>query len=237
MTVEVFGLKFKGTDLKKLLSPSDTLKFVVTVNSEFIIDAHKDSSFMEIINSNYSTFDGQIPYFFAKRLVKEKIDKISGSDLIYDILKISSNNKEKVFLLGDNLTVNEQAVKIARECFGSDCYGYSPPFEPYPFSEKSNIEILDKIKDIKPYYLFVAFGAKKQEFWIEENKVLLEKYGVRFVVGCGGSISFLAQKINRAPKFIQSLGLESVYRLMQEPKLFRLKRLIKSFLFFRYIGK
>nr|WP_235699748.1 WecB/TagA/CpsF family glycosyltransferase [Aliivibrio fischeri] len=192
---------------------------------------------MNLINSNYSTFDGQIPFFFAKLITRKNIEKISGSDLIYDILNVSKSNKKKVFLLGDNEESNKLAVRRAREHFGSDCYGFSPPHESYPFSNKLNESILNEIKKVQPYYLFVAFGAKKQEFWIEDNKDKLEKCGVKFVVGCGGSISFLAESINRAPTFIQKIGLEGVYRFIQEPKFFRLKRIAKSFLFFKYIGK
>ena len=121
--------------------------------------------------------------------------------------------------------------------FNANCFGYSPDFEPFPFSHATNKKILEQIELVKPTYLFVAFGAKKQEFWIDQNLEYLRASGVKWVVGCGGSISFLSGNIKRAPKLAQKLGLESVYRLLQEPKVFRLMRIVKSFAFFKYLNK
>lgn len=233
--IEVFGLKFKGINKNAILSHSNEMKFVVTVNSEFIVEAHKDQSFKDIINLNYSTFDGQIPYILAKWKVNAQFEKISGSDLIFDVLKLSSKNRNKVFLLGDTNEVNQNAVTRARSEFDSDCFGFSPQFEPYPFSKSLNNEIINMISSVRPYYLFVAFGAKKQEMWINEHREILERLGVKLVVGCGGSISFLSQKVSRAPLIVQKMGMEGIYRFIQEPKLFRLKRIFKSFLVFKYI--
>lgn len=235
--LNVFGLKFSGLNKEFILTDSNEIKFIVTVNSEFIVDAHSDAKFKKIICDNIATFDGQIPYFLAKKITRAKIEKISGSDLIYDIINLSRMNKRKVFLLGDTESSNKIAVERSINEFQSDCYGYSPKYEPYPFSESSNQTILDEIRKISPYYLFVAFGAKKQEFWVNQNLEELESIGVKFVVGCGGSISFLSKEVNRAPLIIQQIGMEGVYRFIQEPKLFRLKRIIKSLLVFRYLRK
>ncbi|GDX07046.1 WecB/TagA/CpsF family glycosyltransferase [Buttiauxella sp. A111] len=235
--VKMFGLVFKGLHLNDLITLSGGLKFIVTVNAEFIVEAYRDEKFKTIINENISSFDGQVPYILARILKKEKFDKISGSDIIYEVLKDNRLNKKKIFLLGDLPETNKLAVERARTDFGAKCYGYAPEFAPYPFCDEINNNILHELSLVNPEYLFVAFGAKKQEFWIDENKEVLEQLGVKFVIGCGGSISFLANKFNRAPKAIQKLGLESIYRIIQEPKWFRIKRLFKSFKFLLYTFK
>lgn len=236
MKSQFFGLNFRGLNLKDVLTLSEEIKFIVTVNAEFVIEAHKDESFKGIVNDNISTLDGQIPFFFAKRKTDKIIDKISGSDLIFNVVK-NASNKHKVFLLGDKPEHNAKAVEVAKSHYGCNCYGYSPDFEPFPFSMQTNKKICDEIEQVRPTYLFVAFGAKKQEFWIQEHLEFLEKTGVKWVVGCGGSISFLSGNVKRAPKIAQRVGLESVFRLLQEPKLFRFVRILKSFAFFKYVFK
>ncbi|ESP95113.1 MULTISPECIES: WecB/TagA/CpsF family glycosyltransferase [Pseudoalteromonas] len=237
MSLKVFGIDFKGLSKKEVMNVDDELKFVTTVNAEFIVEANKNKDFLRILNNSVATFDGQIPYIIAKLKSGKKFDKISGSDLIYDVIKKSKDSQEHVFLLGDREDVNQRAVDKAINEYGARCSGFSPPYEANGFSEQSNNAMLEKISNAKPTYLFVAFGAKKQEQWIYDNLEALQNIGVKWVVGCGGSISFFSGEIKRAPLWVQKAGLEGVYRLVQEPKLFRLVRLVKSLRVFFYVWK
>ena len=114
MEEQFFGLNFRGLNLNDVLTLSDDIKFIVTVNAEFIIAAHDDEEFKRIINNNYSTLDGQIPFFFARKKTAKRIEKISGSDLIFNVVK-NAKPEHKVFLLGDKPEHNEAAVNVARE--------------------------------------------------------------------------------------------------------------------------
>jgi len=67
--------------------------------------------------------------------------------------------------------------------------------------------------------LFVAFGAPKQEFWINEN---LQKIPVKIAIGVGGAFDYISGKIPRAPSFIRNIGLEWLFRLIVQP--WRIKR-------------
>lgn len=233
--VRVFNLTFTGLNRNNITDVSHHIKFVTTVNAEFIVEANCDPDFKSILDNSVSTFDGQVPYVIARLLTRMKFDKISGSDLIYDVFKRCSISGHKVFLLGDTETVNTAALNVGRQCYGVECDGYSPPMQELPFCNETDAEILYRIKEFRPTYLFVAFGAKKQEKWINQNIEHLESLGVRWVIGCGGSIAFFAGAVQRAPVYIQKIGLESVYRIIQQPKLFRVKRLFRSLLLVKYI--
>ncbi len=63
--------------------------------------------------------------------------------------------------------------------------------------------------------MFVGFGAKKQEQWIQYNK---NKVNAKIIIGNGGTIDVLAGNVKRAPEFYVKLGLEWLYRLAKEPK-------------------
>jgi N-acetylglucosaminyldiphosphoundecaprenol N-acetyl-beta-D-mannosaminyltransferase len=212
--------------------------FIVTVNADFIVIAHENPRFASIINQNASTFDGQVPYVLACKFARPRgatIEKISGSDLVPELLESAAKNCKRVLLLGASAESNEEAVRIARQRYGVLVEGYSPPLASYPFSDDWREECRHRIGAFQPHFILVALGAPKQEFWMDDERGWLEKQGVEMCVGCGGSLDFLSGKIRRAPRWVQHSGLEGVYRTLSEPKLFRLKRLLRSLLIFRYI--
>ena len=232
-TINFCGLSFNGLDHNTIFQDSGEMKFVLTVNAEFIVKAYTDKAFSRLISSNWATFDGQIPYFFAKLISKNiPFCKISGSDLIYDACQYAKNHNKRVFLLGGDPESNRLAAQKLRKRYGIEIDGYSPPFSPYPFTEAFDQSILETVRDFKPDYLFVAFGTPKQEFWLGDHVAQLQAMGVKMCVGCGGTFDFVSGRIQRAPRLVQNMGLEGIWRLFSEPKWFRLKRILVSLKFF-----
>lgn len=78
-------------------------------------------------------------------------------------------------------------------------------------------QLIKTIQTLKPDVIFVAFGAPHQEEWVIENKKVLEAAGVRLVMVVGGAFDMLLGKVQRAPKWMQRVGLEWLFRLYQEP--------------------
>lgn len=229
------NLMFRGLTRRILLGESHKMKIVVTVNAEFIVLANEDENFKQIINDNYATFDGQIPFLLAKcKFPQVEIEKISGSDFIFDICQNAKERSWRVFLLGGYDASNRGAVRVLREKYGIDIEGFSPEYQPYPFTDSHNRQILERLKQFRPHYLLVGFGAKKQECWIVEHRELLNACGVRLAIGVGGTFEFVSGVISRAPRWIQKVGLEGCYRFVNEPNLLRFKRLVVSLKVFKY---
>jgi N-acetylglucosaminyldiphosphoundecaprenol N-acetyl-beta-D-mannosaminyltransferase len=236
--IKCFGLTFRGIKRSEIFTKLEKTKVVITVNSEFIVEAGNNPRFRVLINKSHSTFDGQIPFLVAKiRNTFRSFDKISGSDLIFDALNLSSGQGKRLFFLGGDEHTNQKAVTIANEKYGANCEGFSPSFSAYPFEESWNNGVKEALTQFSPDILFVGFGVLKQEYWIEDNYDFLNSLGVSVVIGSGGSFAFVAGTVDRAPKYIQQLGLEGIYRFFQEPGIYRLKRLIKSLGIFRFIAK
>lgn len=238
MSVNCFGLIFNGLTKEELFSLSQNrFVHVVTVNAEFIVEAQNNLHLKDIINNNFSTLDGQVPFFIFSLIRPHcKVEKISGSDLIYDVSNIALREQKKVFLLGGTVRSNFDAVLKLRK-LGLLVDGFSPEYSEYPFSESLNNSILKSIEAFRPDYIFVGFGMGKQEFWINDNRNWLSDNNIKIAVGCGGTFDFVSGQISRAPLWIQKMGFESIFRFASEPKLFRLKRIFRSFLFFKYIFK
>ena len=100
---------------------------------------------------------------------------------------------------------------------------YSPPFSD-KFSDNENKKIISKINTFNPDYLFVGMTAPKQEKWSFENK---NKLNVKFILNIGAVFDYYAGYYFRPYKFIRNLGLEWMFRLIQNPKL--LNRTLISF--------
>jgi N-acetylglucosaminyldiphosphoundecaprenol N-acetyl-beta-D-mannosaminyltransferase len=236
------NINFNLRNKSDIFEPIDSgkTKVIITVNAAFIVDANISERFFNILNNNYITFDGTVPYLVAKvvhffKREQFNYEKMAGSDVVYDFCDFAKVNNYKIFFLGGKAESNEVAVCKIKESYNIEIAGYSPSFENYPFSDNFNNVCLEKIKEFRPDILFVGFGAPKQEFWIDDHKEILSEIGVKYAIGSGGTFDFVSQKIKRAPVFIQRIGLEIVWRFFQEPSKMRLKRLIDSFKFFKYI--
>lgn len=232
----VFGLDFKGLEKNAVLHKDNRLKQIATVNAEFIVEAHRDQKFLDVLKKSMLVFDGEIPFRLAKLLnPKKHIEKLPGSELVYDFCELAKRDSLRVFLLGGLEKSNSDAVSTLRDKYSIDIEGFSPEYAKLPFSIDHNNSILEKIKSFEPDILLVGFGAKKQELWTSQNYEDLNDIGVKWAIGVGGTFEMVAGVLKRAPKWIQKSGLEGFYRFLKEPKLFRFKRLIKSFGIFKYV--
>ena len=229
MTLTFKGLAFKGLTMSDISPSEGTFKQIVTVNAEFIVRAKGDPRLRSIINTNISTFDGQIPLMLAKKKHKGvSIEKLSGSDLIYKFCEEAGKSGDKVFLLGGNEISNARSCDILRQEYGVTIDGFSPPHQAYPFTSDLEEEIRERVTRFQPKIIFVGFGAGKQEFWIDDNRVWLEESGVLVAMGSGGSFEFVAGEFKRAPIWVQKMGGEIIYRLFQQPNFARFMRLLVS---------
>ena len=215
-------------------------KCIVTLNAQIICLANTNEELYKFVNDNYATIDGQIPLRLGKIFKRKElrgVEKLSGSEIVYDFCEYAKKNKKKLFFLGGKEDSNSGAVKNVKEKYGIEVAGFSPEYENYPFSKKFVDSCFKEMDKFKPDIVFIGFGAPKQEFFMRDNMDRLKKCGVKFAIGSGGTVDFVSGKIKRAPKWIVKLGLEGVYRLFQEFNKARFKRLMNSFKFIKYIWK
>jgi N-acetylglucosaminyldiphosphoundecaprenol N-acetyl-beta-D-mannosaminyltransferase len=159
--------------------------------------------------------DGK-PLVWASRIQGSPLpERVAGSDLIFDLCEEAAREGFRVFLLGGGEGVAEEAARrlVARypglQIVGTEC----PPFrEPTPEEEHA---LLERIRHAAPDILFVAFGQPKGERWIIGH---YEDLGVPVSVQVGASLDFAAGRVRRAPRWMQTTGLEWVFRLSLEPR-------------------
>jgi N-acetylglucosaminyldiphosphoundecaprenol N-acetyl-beta-D-mannosaminyltransferase len=201
-------------------SQTERLKHVVTVNAEIFTCAHENHDMERILSQTLNTIDGRILQWLCALLYPRwKICRLPGSDFIYELAEYSTARSEGILLLGASAESNRLAVEALRARFrGLNVAGYSPPFCSDIRRPDWNQPILRQIEMLHPTHLVVCFGPVKQESWISRNAESLFSMGVRCAYGLGGTLDFVAGTKRRAPKWIQRVGAEWLFRLICEPR-------------------
>jgi N-acetylglucosaminyldiphosphoundecaprenol N-acetyl-beta-D-mannosaminyltransferase len=155
--------------------------------------------------------------FASKVFNKPLKERVAGFDLMMEFVKWASHKDVSIYLLGAKPEVVEKAQSNLKNLYPSlKIVGFHHGY----FNEKEEENIIEDINKRAAQVLFVALGAPKQEKWIYKNK---EKLKVKIAMGVGGSFDVIAGKAKRAPEIYRKLGLEWLYRLIQEP--WRYKRM------------
>ena len=191
--------------------------YVVTPNVDHIVKLEEDKEFQEVYeNADLILTDG-MPLIWISKIKKTPIkEKVSGSDLFPKVCELASKKGYKLFLLGAAEGVADKAARNLKDKYeGLNIVGtYSPS---YGFEKKEDEiqHIIDIVRNVKPDILAVGLGAPKQEKFIYKYK---DELNVSVSLAIGASIDFEAGNVNRAPKWMQRVGLEWFYRLCKEPK-------------------
>ena len=194
--------------------------------------AQKDDQYLASLNNAGIVLNDGIGINLAAKLIGIKLrENMNGSDFIPKLIKHACSLGKGVFLLGAEAGVAERAKKGLERNFGDHCI--SGVNKGYILDETENRAVLDKINASGAELLVVGMGVPLQEKWIEVNLHLLDN--VRIAVAGGAIIDFLAEKVKRAPPLVQRLGIEWLFRFIQEPsRLFR-RYFIGNIVFFLYV--
>lgn len=204
-----------------------------TPNVDFLMLMRADASFRELFHqAEFRVCDSQVLMWAAAFLGTPFKEKISGSDFLFEFCQHHRDDPAyRMFFLGAAPGVAEKARERINQKLGCEFVvgHYCPPmgFEQDP-EELARIRAL--IVASGAGSVAVALGAPKQERWIIENRALLP--GVRCYMGIGGTLSFEAGTVQRAPKAVSNMGLEWAWRLAKEPRRLWRRYLIEDVPFF-----
>jgi N-acetylglucosaminyldiphosphoundecaprenol N-acetyl-beta-D-mannosaminyltransferase len=188
---------------------------VVTVNLDFLSIAQHDPAFRDTLNAaDLAVADG-MPLVWASRLRGQPLaERVAGVELMNESCRLAVRSGHSVFLLGAAPGVADAAARTLQvDNPGLRIAGvYSPPIG--ELSRAENARIVSMIRAARPGFLFVAFGAPRQDLWIHEHRPLLD---VPVSMGVGCVFDLLAGSVARAPHWMQKSGLEWAHRLRNEP--------------------
>ena len=196
--------------------------YICVSNVHTTVTSYEDAAYCAIQNNGLMAIpDGGPLSTVGRKRGYENMERTTGPSLMREIFEISTKKGYRHYFYGSTKeTLNILEDKLM-ECYpGLQIVGiYSPPFRSMTIEEDK--EVVDKINNTNPDFVWIGLGAPKQEKWMAAHQGMIEG----LMIGVGAGFDYYAENIKRAPKWMQENNLEWLYRLMQDPK-----RLFKRYL-------
>ena len=184
----------------------------VVVNVSKVVQADRDPTLRAVIAAcDLVNADGQ-PIVWASRLLGTPLrERVTGVDLMQRLFGRAAERGYRLYLLGArHEVVATVADRLAREHPGVVIAGWRDGY----WSPSDEAAVVDAIAAAKPDILFVAISSPAKERFLARWK---DTIGAPFVMGVGGSFDVYAGIVRRAPRWMRRLGLEGLFRVIQEP--------------------
>jgi N-acetylglucosaminyldiphosphoundecaprenol N-acetyl-beta-D-mannosaminyltransferase len=184
----------------------------VSMNVAKLVAMRSDATLSRDVRSSDIVGVDGMGLYWATRLLGIKVpERVAGIDLMDALLELCARNSYRPYLLGARPEILEKAVaNILGARPSIDFAGWHHGY----FSADEEAGIVEQIASSRADCLFVGFPSPKKERFLARYRQQLD---VPFVMGVGGSIDVFAGTVRRAPKTVQMLGLEWLFRTVQEP--------------------
>jgi N-acetylglucosaminyldiphosphoundecaprenol N-acetyl-beta-D-mannosaminyltransferase len=224
-SVSIYGIPFCKLGMQETVQlMTDMIRSgkphqVITANPIMVMAALGDPAYKAMMQrAELIVPDGTGIVWAAKYAGNPVKERVPGIELLHELLRVGESFGWRFYLLGAAPDIVAETARRLQQRFpGIAIAGYRDGF----FGPQEDAEVIRSIREAKPDVLFVARGADTQEPWIDRYK---HELGVPLVMGVGGSFDVIAGKTKRAPRWVQRMRLEWLYRLIQEP--FRYKRML-----------
>lgn len=218
-SITVLGVRVDDVTMAEALARMDDfmqeprVHQVVTVNPEFIVAAQKDAEFARVLQeSDLNLPDGANLLRAAQAQGTPLRERVAGTDFVWYLSGVAAQLGWKIFLLGGRGGVGGLAAARLQARYRN--LKIAGLFEGSPAARDEH-EVIARVNESGADILFVAYGAPAQDLWIYRHRDQLKN--VRVALGVGGAFDYIAKKIRRAPKLMQDLGLEWLFRLVRQP--------------------
>jgi N-acetylglucosaminyldiphosphoundecaprenol N-acetyl-beta-D-mannosaminyltransferase len=215
MRITILGVPLDDFSLAEVL---DRVKkgerlFQVFVNIHKLVLFHKDERLSVLQNSKASVFsvDGRWIQFLARLQGFSLKARFGGQEIINQFFDAAESLGYKIYLLGAERSVLEKAKGILAGAFPKACIvGTQDGF----FAREE--EVIEEINRKQPDILFLALPSPRKE--LLGYKIFTGVESLRYVAGVGGAFNIIAGGARRAPNWVQQIGFEWLWRVLQEPR-------------------
>jgi N-acetylglucosaminyldiphosphoundecaprenol N-acetyl-beta-D-mannosaminyltransferase len=185
----------------------------MAINAAKLVTLRDDDRLRAIVNRcELINADGQAVVWASRMLGAPLPERVAGIDLMLRLVELAQERGWPVYFLGAKRDVLETAVaQLRADHPGLQVAGYRDGY----FTPDEAGAVCAEIRESGAKILFVAMSTPQKEYFLGEYGPGLE---VPFVMGVGGAIDVVAGVARRAPRAWQRLGLEWLYRLLQEPR-------------------
>jgi len=218
--VEFLGIPIDDLTLKetidlieKAIIENENIQHVV-INAGKVVAMQKDKElFKSVVSCDIINADGQSIVWASRFLGNYLPERVTGIDLMQELVLLASQKNYKCFFLGAKQDVINKVVDLYTQKYGSAFIaGYRDGY----FSKEEEPEIARTIAESGAQLLFVAITSPRKENFLYKYRDILS--GVNFMMGVGGSFDVISGITKRAPFWMQRIGMEWFFRFAQEPR-------------------
>lgn len=212
----------EATDKVRFAARHKQRLFLSTPNLNFLMGCQTDLDFrLSVIDSDLSTADGMPLIWMSRWLGAPLPERVTGSNifecLLSDPLRPGERPLKVYFFGGPDGAAQQAADNLNRDGKSMVCVGHaSPGFG--TVEQLSAPQLIEAINLSQADILVIAMGAVKGQAWLQKNRAQLN---VPVISHLGAVINFAAGSVLRAPQWVQRTGLEWLWRIKEEPSLWR----------------
>ncbi len=186
---------------------------VITANASHLCMMRHDPELARACRAGHLTLADGMSVVWALRASGQPIpERVTGVDLMARLLAAAGEHRLRVYFLGARREVVTALVERSRARYpGIEIAGFRDGY----FGPDDHLGLVEEIRTSGAHMLFVGMPSPFKETWCERHRQRLD---VPVIMGVGGSFDVLAGFIKRAPRWVQSLGLEWFWRLLMEPR-------------------
>jgi N-acetylglucosaminyldiphosphoundecaprenol N-acetyl-beta-D-mannosaminyltransferase len=191
--------------------------WTITANLDHLRRYRREPVARALIDTADMVLADGAPLVWASRLAGAALpERVAGSDMIWSISEAASRRDASIFLLGGDPGVADRAAQVLLEHY-ADLAVAGTLCPPVGFEKDAREleRIRRQITEAAPHIVFVGLGFPKQDLLIKHLYSFLPEASF---IGVGIGLSFVAGELSRAPGWTHPLGLEWLYRLLQEPR-------------------
>jgi N-acetylglucosaminyldiphosphoundecaprenol N-acetyl-beta-D-mannosaminyltransferase len=191
-------------------------RFVITANLNYAMLAASDMRLRDAVRKAAFIVADGMPLVWAARWKGRTLpQRVTGADLVPALCGLAAAKGYRVLILGGAPGVAAAATARLLSSFpGLRLLAMEAPVF-RRLGNEVNVALIGRIRHARPDLLLLACSQPEGELWLAEN---CENLGVPACVQIGAAVDFVAGRVRRAPRWIQRLGLEWLYRLGREPR-------------------
>lgn len=190
-------------------------RYVCVSNVHMCMEVFDNESYESVVNGADMTVPDGKPILWAlKASGYHESRQVRGQDLTLEIFRDAEKKNYKIGFFGSTKTILDKiSEKIIQDFPNLDIvFAFSPPFG--TVDAKQEAEYINMINRSGVDVLFIGLGCPKQEIWMYKHKEFLKCT----MIGVGAAFDFIAGNKKHAPKWMQNVGLEWLFRLNSEPR-------------------
>lgn len=190
-------------------------KAVCVANVHMLMEAHWHPEFANVLhNADLVTPDGMPLVWMMRQMGARYQDRVAGMDLFLALCGQAQSQNVSVFFVGSQTEILSRMRERLQQEFPQLKIAAMEPLPFRPLTETEDEALINKINSSGAGVVWVSLGCPKQEKWMAQHQEKIQAV----MIGVGGVFPVYAGIQKRAPRLVRDLGLEWLYRWVQEPR-------------------